>query len=144
MNIEAITLAIASVGAVIVALFGVYRASSGAAKIEPTVTAGKDSSAQMLLLMDQHITKIKSIEEEAKESVQVMHETKRLLEAMSNYSHRSVGQLENISRTMDRVEANQNKLQHTLETIKNNEEAVVHILGQIREFMRMLHAQQRA
>lgn len=138
-NLEATTLVVAAIGTVIVALAGVYRASSGALK--PGTPNSTGISSEMLVLIDQHITRMKGIEEQAQESVRVMNETRRLLENMSGYDNRSVGQLEAIARTMDRVESNQNKTHNTLHMIKNHEEAVVEILGQIREFMKMIHAQ---
>jgi galactokinase len=130
MNVDALTTVIAAVGAVMAALFGIYRASGGQMKPEQT------QPTSLPAMVDQYLNRLKDIEEDVQAAVNVMHETKRVMETMSSYQSRSVGELEGLSRMMSRIENNQSNLYRTLEGIKSHEEVTVQILAQIREFVK--------
>ncbi len=132
MNLEAIATLVASVGAVIAAIFGVYRASGG--HVKPTE---QSSTPTLPSMVNQYTDGLKNIENELQSAVKVLHDTKRTIEDISNHQQKSVGELESINRMLGRIESNQANLHRTLEMIKNHEETAVQILGQIREFVKV-------
>ena len=132
MNLDSLTTAIAAIGAVIAALFGIYRASGG--QVKPTEQAPAPTLPAMV---NQYTNGLKNIENELQAAVRVLHDTKRTMETISSHQQKSVGELESINRMLGRIENNQANLNRTLETIKNHDETSVQILGQIREFVRV-------
>ena len=132
MNLDALATTIAALGAVIAALFGIYRASGG--HVKPTEATPAPSLPTMA---SQFTSRMKEIEAGIESLSRVLHDTKRTMETISGHNQRSVGELESINRMLGRIENNQANLHRTLETIKNHDETAVQILGQIREFVKV-------
>jgi len=132
MNLDALTATIAVIGAIITAIYGVYKAAIG--QVKPTDPA---SPPTLPAMVSQYTNGLKDIENELQSAVRVLHDTKRTIENISSHQQRSVGELESINRMLGRIESNQTNLHRTLETIKNHDEASVQILGQIREFVKV-------
>jgi ABC-type transporter Mla subunit MlaD len=132
MNLDALTTAIAAFGAVIAALFGIYRASGGHVK-----PAEQSVAPSLPSMVSQFNGRIKDIEESIESLSRVLHDSKRTMETISGHQQKSVGELESMNRMLGRIENNQANLHRTLETIKSHDETAVQILGQIREFVRV-------
>ena len=132
MNLDALTATIAVIGAIITAIYGVYKAAIG--QVKPT-----DQSIAPTLpsMVGQYTSGLKDIEEALQSAVRVLHDRKRTVENISSHQQRSVGELESINRMLGRIENNQDHLHRALETIKNHDETAVQILGQIREFVKV-------
>ena len=132
MNLEHITTAIAAVGAVIAAMFGIYRASGGHIKHEPAKPTDVPS------MVDAYLGRLKEIESGILSAVETLRDIRKALEGTGHRQESMVRELEAMNRTMSRVENAQSNSAQVIASMKHHEDVQVQILAQIREEIKSL------
>lgn len=131
MNVENIlanaVAVIASVGAVIAALFGIARASGGHLKNET------QAAATIPAMVDQYLGQLKAMETAIQSAVETLRDIRKALEGTSHRQEAMVREMESMNRSISRIENAQSASAQLMANMRANEEMQVQILAQIRE-----------
>lgn len=133
MTPEAIATLIASFGAIIAALFGIYRASGGSGKAE-----ARPSQNDLPNLVTRYLDLISEIDRKLSSAVNLLQDIRRALEGTAHRQERMVEELEAMERSMTRIENAQGAASQLLAANKHLEETKVSVLGQIRDDLKNL------
>src|SRR5690554_3921907 len=119
MNLEHITTAIAAVGAVIAAMFGIYRASGGHIKPEAKPVTDVPS------MVDAYLGRLREIEHGIEAAVETLKSIRKALEGTGHRQEAMVKELESMGRSISRVEAGQGTAAQHVAAMKHHHEMQV-------------------
>lgn len=131
---ESIATLIGAFGAIVATVLGLYHASKNKTSTpSPTVEANKIPE-----MLDRYRRHLEEIERGTEASISVLRDIRKAIEGSDHRHEKMVGELENMSRAMMRIENAQGNASHGFASIKHNEEMQTAILVQIREELKNL------
>jgi chromosome segregation ATPase len=137
MTPETIATLLASFGAIMAALFGIYKASSAGGK-SLSDDQPRPATSDLPNLVTRYLELLTEIGRNLATATATLHEIRRVMEGSSTRQDRMVSQVEQIGRSVERMEDMQSQTAQKMGAVASQADMQLQVMTQVREEVKNL------